>query len=103
MQDVPLQFSNASRPLPKIEVDEKQRFQSLLGFGFTLTGGSAQLLTRMTSRERAAILKELFAEDGKNIGLSYLRVSIGASDMNDRVFSYDDVPKGETDVNLTHF
>jgi glucosylceramidase len=57
----------------------------------------------MTSRERAAILRELFAEDGKNIGLSYLRVSIGASDMNDRVFSYDDVPKGATDPNLTHF
>jgi len=32
-----------------------------------------------------------------------LRVSIGASDLNAEVFSYDDMPAGQTDVNLTNF
>jgi glucosylceramidase len=30
-------------------------------------------------------------------------VSIGASDMNERVFSYDDLPQGETDVDMAKF
>ena len=37
------------------------------------------------------------------IGISYLRISIGASDLDAEVFSYDDLPAGETDVNLDHF
>jgi len=32
--------------------------------------------------------------------VSYLRVSIGSSDMNERVYSYDDVPAGETDAEM---
>ena len=46
-------------------------------------------------RARAALLKELFTTDGNGIGVSYLRVSIGSSDMNERVFSYDDLPPGD--------
>lgn len=49
------------------------------------------------------MLKELFATDGTNIGVSYLRVSIGASDLNERVFSYDDLPDGQVDPQLNRF
>jgi O-glycosyl hydrolase len=69
------------------------------GFGFALTGGSAQLLMRMGAAPRTALLKELFTTGG-GIGVSYLRVSIGASDMNERVYSYDDLQPGETDVEM---
>jgi glucosylceramidase len=34
---------------------------------------------------------------------SYLRLSIGSSDLNASVFSYDDMPSGQTDTGLTHF
>jgi len=37
---------------------------------------------------RAALLNELFARAGNNIGVHYLRVSIGASDLDDHVVSY---------------
>ena len=73
------------------------------GFGFALTGGSAQLLMRMSAAQRTALLKELFTTGGDGIGVSYLRVSIGASDMNERVFSYDDLAAGETDVEMAKF
>jgi glucosylceramidase len=86
-----------------IEVDDKKTFQSMDGFGFALTGGSAQLMMRMDAAKRAALLTELFAVDGNNIGVSYLRVSVGASDMNDHVYSYDDMPAGETDPTLAKF
>src|ERR1022692_3006880 len=81
---------------PTIDVDDKQKFQTIDGFGFALTGGSAQHLVRMEAGRRAALIQELFAADGNNIGVSYLRVSIGASDLNDHVFSYDDLPPGQT-------
>ena len=31
------------------------------------------------------------------IAVSYLRISLGASDLNSEVFSYDDMPSGQTD------
>ena len=98
-----LHFSGAQGQLPSVEVNDMQQFQRIDGFGFALTGGSAQLLARMTPDRRAALLKEIFSTEGKGIGVSYLRVSIGASDMNDHVFSYDDMPEGGTDPNLAKF
>jgi glucosylceramidase len=103
LQTGPLHFSDSNDRLPAIDVNEMQQFQSIEGFGFALTGGSAQLLMRMTPARRAALLKEVFTTDGAGIGVSYLRVSIGSSDMNDHVFSYDDLPEGETDPNLAKF
>ncbi|MET4105101.1 glycoside hydrolase family 30 beta sandwich domain-containing protein [Hymenobacter sp. UYP22] len=88
---------------PVIEVDDKQTFQTIDGFGYCLTGGSAELLHRMTPEARKAILRELFATDGPNIGVSYLRLSIGASDLDATVFSYDDLPEGQTDPALAKF
>jgi glucosylceramidase len=86
-----------------IVVNESETFQTLDGFGCCLTGGSAQHLIRMDAGSRTALLEELFAITGTNIGLSYLRVSIGASDLNDHVFSYDDLPAGETDTKMNKF
>ncbi len=50
-----------------------------------------------------ALLKELFLTDGTHIGISYLRVSIGASDLSDTIFTYDEMPAGQTDEQLQHF
>ena len=86
-----------------ITVDERQTYQTIDGFGFALTGGSAGHIVNMNSASRAALLKELFAIDGNNIGVSYLRLTIGASDLNEKVFSYDDLPEGETDVDMKKF
>ena len=87
-----------------IEVDTTQRFQSIDGFGFSLTGGSAYLIhEKLTASKRTELLQELFSPNGSGIGISYLRISIGASDLDDHVFSYDDLPAGETDPALTKF
>jgi glucosylceramidase len=98
-----LRFSNAAKQDPAIEIDDQKSFQTIDGFGFALTGGSAQHLAHMNAAKRASLLKELFAVDAGNIGISYLRISIGSSDLNDHVFSYDDLPAGETDPQLAKF
>lgn len=69
-----------------IEVNPDETFQSMDGFGFALTGGSAQLIYRLKPAKRAALLEELF---GKN-GITVLRISVGASDLDSAVFSYED-------------
>src|SRR6202034_209266 len=102
-QAAALHFSPKAGQLPPLTVDDAQHFQSIDGFGFALTGGSAQLLMRMGATQRAALLKELFTTGDNAIGVSYLRVSIGSSDMNERVYSYDDLPPGESDVEMSKF
>jgi glucosylceramidase len=102
-QNPPLLFLKAANQNLTIDVDDKQTFQSIDGFGFALTGGSAQHMVRMNAAMRAALIRELFAADGKNIGISYLRVSIGASDLNDHVFTYDDMLAGQTDPDMAKF
>jgi glucosylceramidase len=86
-----------------IEINDTQRFQTMDGFGHALTGGSAQLLMKMSPVARAALLQELFGDGPGDIHTSYLRVTVGASDMNDHVFTYDDMPPGEIDPELRHF
>jgi glucosylceramidase len=86
-----------------IVVNDKETFQSIDGFGFALTGGSAQHIIKMSAKARAALLKELFATDENNIGISYIRLTIGASDLNEKIFSYNDLPEGETDFNQSKF
>lgn len=86
-----------------IVIDEQQTMQTIDGFGFALTGGSAELMMMMSRAERSKLIKKLFATDGNNAGISYIRLSIGASDLNSFVFSYNDLPEGQTDFPLAKF
>ncbi|HEY4206287.1 MAG TPA: glycoside hydrolase family 30 beta sandwich domain-containing protein [Puia sp.] len=87
-----------------ITVDSTKTYQSIDGFGYCLTGGSAYLINHMSVPDRQSLLTELFSTDGSHIGVSYLRVSIGASDLSTKVFSYDDSGTIATpDTNLVHF
>jgi len=102
-QQETLQFGKATNSHPTIALDEQTTYQSMDGFGYTLTGGSAELLHQMAPAERAAILQELFGTEDRQIGVSYLRLSIGASDLDAEVFSYNDLPAGQTDPKLEKF
>ena len=86
-----------------IDVDAAEKYQTMDGFGYTLTGGSAMHFQNLDSSTRAALLQELFSTDKNNIGVSYLRLSIGASDLDEQVFSYNDLPGDETDPNMSRF
>jgi glucosylceramidase len=102
-QDQPLPFGKAQAGVPVVTVNDMQRFQPVEGFGFALTGGSAQLLMQMSPQRRHSLLQQIFSTEGDGIGVSYLRVSIGSSDMNDHVYSYDDQPPGQTDPDMARF
>src|SRR5690606_35956757 len=48
-------------------------------------------------------LEEMFSREESAIGINFLRLSIGASDLDEKVFSYADLPEGQTDPELKHF
>lgn len=102
-QSTTLSFGTASNNYINIEVDSATTYQSIDGFGYTLTGGSAYLINRMDASSKSALLSELFGSSTDAIAVSYLRISIGASDLNASVFSYDDMPAGQTDLTLSNF
>ena len=102
-QSTILAFGTTVNQYANIEVDENSVFQTVDGFGYTLTGGSAEVINSLNASKKAELLQELFGSAAGSIGVSYLRLSIGASDLNSSPFTYDDMPAGQTDINLTNF
>ncbi|MGJ7029610.1 glycoside hydrolase family 30 protein [Niabella hirudinis] len=98
-----IRFAKNAEAGAVIEVDPARTFQDIDGFGYTLTGGSALLINRMSALKKDALLKELFGSNAGSIGISYLRVSLGASDLDPEVFSYNDLPAGQTDPQQEKF
>lgn len=100
-----LHFEKASVDpnLPSIEVDYGKEFQSVVGWGAAMSDAAAFLIqTRLNATQREALLQELFGSD-PGIGLSFVRIPMGASDFSRSHYSYDDRPSGETDSTLAHF
>lgn len=102
-QNVALNFSATTNSNPTIEVDPTTTFQSIDGFGYTLTGGSASLINALPAADKDKLINELFGTSDDAIGVSYLRISIGASDLSAAPFTYNDLPDGETDEALAKF
>jgi len=102
-QSIALNFSSSANYNPSIQIDTTQTYQTIDGFGFALTGGSASLINQLPSATRNDLLKELFTADSTFINISYLRISIGASDLDASVFSYDDLGPSQTDPDLQYF
>ena len=87
-----------------IDVDPALRYQQMAGFGAAITDASAYLIqSRMDERQRAALMEELFGRKGDGIGLSFTRLTIGASDFSRSHYSFDDMPPGQADPELAHF
>ncbi len=98
-----ISFADAENDeLPVINIQPETTYQEMDGFGFTLTGGSAKHISLMDSANRHALLQELFTVE-KGIGISYLRLSLGASDLDEQIFSYNDIEEGAIDSEVQQF
>jgi len=73
-----------------ISIDSKEVYQEVRGFGAAVTGASCYNLLKLDDGERKDILTELFDVD-QGLGISLVRVSIGASDFSvDEEFTWCD-------------
>ena len=75
----------SNKPLQNkiIELNPKKSFQTIDGFGYTLTGSSAQMIEQLDKDEQSKLLQELFSLDDDGLGISVIRLSIAASDMDE--------------------
>lgn len=86
-----------------IHVDETKSYQTMDGFGASLTDSSAYVIYHhLGEAARRQLMEKLFDADA-GAGISYLRLPMGASDFSVSAYSYDDMPEGETDPKLAHF
>ncbi|AWB43519.1 beta-1,6-glucanase [Paenibacillus sp. CAA11] len=101
-------YTDNTSSVTTIDVNPGIKYQTMDGFGASITGSTAYLMNhKLSSGQREALLKDLFTEQG--IHLSFLRHSIGASDFSvdaegkASTYTYDDIPAGTTDYMLSHF
>ncbi len=102
-QTTALDFATITSSLPVINVDSTQIFQPVDGFGYTLTSGSAQVINQLPAAEKNNLLNELFGSGENSLCINFLRIGIGATDLSATVYSYDDMPVGQTDPGLLQF
>jgi glucosylceramidase len=84
-----------------VTVDPSTQYQSIVGFGASITDSSSYVMMHdLSASARAQLLTALF-DSGQGIGLSFLRQPMGASDFSSvGDFSYDD---GNSDPTLANF
>jgi len=96
--------STADAGTNTVVVDPTQGYQTMEGFGAAFTDSAAWLLeTVEPSANLSGTLSDLFTRNGDGIGLSFMRIPMGASDIARSVYSFDDQPVGTTDPTLADF
>ncbi|WP_029288641.1 discoidin domain-containing protein [Cellulomonas sp. HZM] len=97
-------FTQGSSDLSTIVVDPDQTFQTMDGFGASITDSSAHVLSALPKTQRDATMKKLF-DPRTGIGVSFLRQPVGSSDFTAEAehYTFDDVAPGKTDFALKHF
>jgi glucosylceramidase len=96
--------STADAATNTVLVDPTQQYQSIEGFGAAFTDSAAYLLMEVEpSAMLSGTLNDLFTLNGNGIGLSFMRIPMGASDLALSVYSFDDMPVGQTDLTLANF
>jgi len=86
-----------------ITIDSSKHFQKMQGFGAAMTDASARLLSTLPEGKRKAIMAELFGRGPNGLGLSFTRLTVGASDFSPSDYSYDDTPGNVPDPELRYF
>jgi glucosylceramidase len=103
-ENEPVSFRDGTSSAPTIVVDPTQSYQSVDGFGASVTDSSASVLYGLSPATREQTLRQLF-DPASGIGVSFLRQPVGSSDFTAAAahYTYDDVPAGQSDLALAHF
>jgi glucosylceramidase len=95
-------FTSTPATAPTVVVDPSRTFQTMSGFGASITDSSAAVLYSLPPQARDDAMRSLF-DPRSGDGLSYLRQPVGASDFVTADYTYDDMPAGQTDYALRNF
>lgn len=87
-----------------INVDPATTYQTIQGFGASLTDGSAWLIeNELNGAQHDSLMKLLFSPD-TGVGINYLRLPMGSSDFTaSGYYTYNDLTGGQTDGTQSQF
>ena len=97
-QQATVSFGTNSGTNPStVTVNAGTTYQTMDGFGYTLTEGSAEVISGMAATQQNQLLNDLY---NPNTGLnaSVIRISIAASDLSNSSYSYNET-SGDTNMN----
>jgi len=103
LQTTAWRTTRGDRAAIDITLDAGKPDQAMVGFGASITDASAWLIQQQSPAQRDALLRELFGRHGNGLGLSFTRLTIGASDFSRFHYSLDDTPDNAPDPQLQHF
>lgn len=82
-----------------ITVNPSTTYQTMDGFGYTLTEGSCEVISGMAATQQNQLLNDLY-NPTTGLNASVVRISIGASDLSSSSYSYNET---SGDVNMNNF
>ncbi|MBJ6362662.1 carbohydrate-binding protein [Paenibacillus sp. MAHUQ-46] len=92
-----------SGTMTTITLDPDKKYQSMLGIGTSMEESTVYNLVKMSEEKQQEVLHKLF-DPVDGAGMSLVRLTIGTSDFTaQKFYSYNDLPPGETDVELKKF
>lgn len=98
------EFARERKPgLPVVIVADGTAYQTIEGFGASMTDSAAYLIRQRVPAEKQQEVMEWLFDFRKGIGVSFLRNPMGASDLARFHYSYNDLPPGQEDMRLERF
>ncbi|MES2431446.1 MAG: glycoside hydrolase family 30 beta sandwich domain-containing protein [Bacteroidota bacterium] len=95
-----LSFAPDAGSIPlTITLDESSTYQIAAGFGYTLTQGSAEVISGLAATQQNDLLNDIY-HPTSGISSSFIRIAIGSSDLSSSVYTYNQT---SGDVNMTNF
>ncbi|RKR09181.1 glucosylceramidase [Flavobacterium sp. 90] len=82
-----------------VTVNAGTTYQTMDGFGYTLTEGSCEVISGMAATQQNQLLNDLY-NPTTGLNANVVRISIGASDLSSSSYSYNET---SGDVNMNNF
>ncbi|MNX27345.1 Kappa-carrageenase precursor [compost metagenome] len=97
-QQATVSFGTNSGTNPStVTVNAGTTYQTMDGFGYTLTEGSCEVISGMAATQQNQLLNDLY-NPTTGLNASVIRISIGASDLSSSSYSYNET-SGDTNMN----
>lgn len=82
-----------------VTINAATTYQTMDGFGYTLTEGSCEVISGMAATQQNQLLNDLY-NPTTGLNANVVRISIGASDLSSSSYSYNET---SGDVNMNNF
>jgi len=86
-----------------IQIDPSRKYQSIIGLGSSLEHSTCYNISLLPPKEQEEVMEKI-VDSEKGIGMNLMRICVGTPDFTgSKWYSYDDMPLGHTDPQMSFF